>query len=135
MSKLVRGILCILAVLVAGACASSGARSGGSPAGRDVLTAEQIAKARATNAYEAVQRLRSNWMRMRGTTQMPGTLQVQENPVRVYLDDQLLGNLEQLHRIEIGMVEYIRHFSPAEATARWGFNHGAGAIYVSTRPM
>lgn len=106
-------------------------------AARDVLTPLQIERVRAVNAWDAVERLRSNWLRLRGTTQIPttpGALQFRENPILVYLDSQKLGGIEQLRTIEIAAVEYIRYFSPAEASARWGMNHGGGVIFVSTMP-
>lgn len=104
---------------------------------RDVLTPWQIEKVRATNAYDAVERLRSNWLRLRGTTQIPaspGTPVIRENQVLVYLDSQKLGGVDQLRTIEIGAVEYIRFYPPAEASARWGFNHSGGVIFISTMP-
>ena len=55
--------------------------------------------------------------------------------VLVYIDDQKFGPVESLKRIEIAAVEYIRFYGPAEASSRWGFGHGGGVIFVSTRPM
>lgn len=130
----------LLATLLLAATAGCAGRppAGGTVTSRDVLTIEQIAAVRATNAYEAVERLRSRWLRERGSTQVPPSsdgAQFLENKVQVYLDDQRLGDVQNLRRIEIAAVQYIRYFSPTEAAARWGFNHGGGAIYVSTRPL
>lgn len=129
----------LVASLLAGlGCASSRSDSDGDFASRNVLTLDQISSVRASNAYEVVQRLKSQWLRTRGTAQMPaaaGTPQFEENPVLVYLDDQRIGTVDQLRRIEIAAVQYIRYYSPAEASARWGFNHGGGVIFVSTRPL
>jgi len=132
------GFVLVLAASLAGGCA--GRRAEGSsppPQSREVLTRQQIDGAHATNAYEAVERLRSRWLRQRGSTQMPasgGGPQVRENPIAVYLDDQRLGTIESLRTIEVAAIRYIRYFSPVEASARWGFNHGGGVIFVSTRP-
>lgn len=138
MPKSVRGLLLALTLAAGAACASRGAEGGDRQVtSRQVLTREQVTRTRATNAFEAVQRLRSHWLQLRGSTQMPtqpGGIQVQENQVLVYLDGQRLGTVEQLRAIEIAAVEYIRFVPPAEASARWGFNHGGGVIYVSTRP-
>ena len=125
-------------ILLLSACATSGVRHPTKAfIARDVLTPNQIERVRATNAYDAVERLRSNWLRLRGTTQVPpsqGGLYVRENPILVYLDSQKLGGVEQLRTIEIAAVEYIRYYAPADASARWGFNHGGGVIFVSTMP-
>lgn len=131
-----RGIVLVLAALTLGACAA-GAAGSKSVTDRDLLTREQIAGTHASNAYDAVMKLRSNWLRQRGTTQMPaanGGGQFQENAIQVYLDDQRLGEIATLRTIEAGMVHSIRFYPPAEASARWGFNHGGGVISVHTRP-
>ncbi|MEJ2502924.1 MAG: hypothetical protein P8177_06350 [Gemmatimonadota bacterium] len=127
-------------VLLAAGCASTGEPDSADESefiSRDVLTYSQIQEVRATNAYEAVERLKSHWLRPQGRSQMPtapGVPQFQENPVLAYLDDQRLGSVEQLRGIEIAAVQYIQYFSPSEAATRWGFNHGGGAVLVSTRP-
>lgn len=129
----------LLAFLLVGpGCASTRSDSDGDFASRNVLTLEQINSVRASNAYEVVERLKSQWLRTRGTSQMPaaaGTPRFEENPVLVYMDDQRLGTVDQLRRIEIAAVQYIRYYPPSEAGARWGFNHGGGVIFVSTRPL
>ena len=138
MLKPVRGILLVVALAGVAACASRGADGANrSVTSRQLLTKEQLEATYATNAYDAVQRLRSQWLQLRGSTQMPtqpGGMQTQQNPVLVYLDGQRMGTVDHLRAIEIAAVEYIRYFPPAEASARWGFNHGGGVIFVSTRP-
>ena len=138
MSVRSRGILLLLAAALAAGCAGrrEEARTP-PPQSRDVLTRGQIDESHATNAYEAVERLRSRWLRQRGTTQMPaspGGAQFRENPIAVYLDDQRLGTVETLRTIEVAAIRYMRVYPPVEAAARWGFNHGGGVIFVSTRP-
>lgn len=124
----------LLCVFLAAGCAASG--EGGDREFRDpnVLTLEQIEAVRVTNAYEAVVRLRSRWLRARGQTQISGG-SGEDFEVQAYLDDQKLRGVTDLQNIEIAAVEYIRYFPPTEASARWGFGHGAGAILVSTRPL
>lgn len=127
-----------LATLLASACATAPTDRDQEFRSRNLLTAEQIADVRARDAYEAVERLKSQWLRPRGRSQMPaaaGVPQFEENLVMVYLDDQRLGGVENLRRIEIAVIEYIRYLPPAEAAARWGFNNGGGAIFVSTQPL
>lgn len=127
----------VVAVALAVGCAGHRHEGGAAPS-REIITREDIERTHAVNAYDAVERLRSHWLRQRGTTQLPaaqGGAQFQEAEIQVYLDDQRLGNLENLRRIEITAVQYIRFVQPAEASSRWGFGHGAGAILVSTRPL
>ena len=99
------------------------------PADRNVLTQAQLADHRFTTAYDAVEALRSNWLNTRGSDsfQTPSY-------VRVYLDNVSLGGKETLRTIAIGSINYIKYFDGISATSRWGLDHGAGVIYVSTRP-
>lgn len=119
------GIL-FLASFVA-ACASSG--SGTARVDRNVLTREQIQETNRQNAYDVVESLRSNWLRTRG----PTSLTQQDAVVQVYLDDNRLGGVDALRTINTSLIQYIRWYDGIAATGRWGLDHGAGVIYVSTR--
>ena len=84
---------------------------------------------RFNNAYDAVEALRRNWLLSRGpdSFQSPTTVQV-------YLDQMRLGGIEQLKTIQTINITSIRYYDGISATARWGLDHGAGAILVSTQP-
>ena len=109
------------------ACASSGA--GGPRTDRNLLTREQIQETNKQNAYEVVESLRSNWLRTRG----PTSLNSRDAQVMVYIDDSRLGGIETLRTISTAMIQSIRWYDGIAATGRWGLDHGAGVIYVSTR--
>ena len=96
---------------------------------RNILTSEQIAETRATNAYDAVQTLRSNWLLPRGVDSFstPGQ-------VLVYFNDTRLGGVQTLESIRLNEIGYIQYFDGTEASARWGLDHGHGVILVSTLP-
>lgn len=131
------GVTLAVLCVVASACSSAEPRSDREFLSPDLLTRLQIEDVRASNAFEAVQRLKSHWLQPKGRAQLPsasGTPQFEETPVLVYLDGQRMGTVEQLQRIEIAVIHSIRYFSPAEASTRWGFNHGGGVIEVLTRP-
>lgn len=124
----------LLAALGAGlACASTGQTSDGEFISRNVITSAQIQGARATNAYEVVERLKSHWLRS-VTPTSPNNLERRTHPVTVYQDGHRLGSVSQLRRIEVTAIDHIRYFSPAEASARWGRGNSGGAILVVTRP-
>lgn len=116
------------AVLVT-ACATSG--TGGPRVDRNLLTREQIDETNKQNAFEVVETLRSNWLRPRGPTSLQGPDAV----VQVYLDDNRLGTVDALRTISTPMIQYIRWYDGIAATGRWGLDHGAGVVYVSTRPL
>ncbi|MDX1674563.1 MAG: Plug domain-containing protein [Longimicrobiales bacterium] len=100
---------------------------------RDVLTQQQIQEVRATNAYEAVERLKAHWLRSTTPTS-PLNQQRRTMRVMVYLDGQRVGYVDQLRRVEVAAIKYIQYYTPAEASARWGFGNGGGAILVVTQP-
>lgn len=117
-----------LASLVTG-CAAAGT---GSPrVDRNMLTREQIVATNRQNAFEVVESLRSNWLRSRGPTSLQGP----DAQVQVYIDDSRLGTVETLRTISTSTIQYIRWFDGIAATGRWGLDHGAGVIFVSTRPL
>jgi hypothetical protein len=107
----------------------SRAKSDG-PVDRAVLTQTQIGAHQFNTAYDAIEALRSNWLKTRGTDSFQSPSQV-----RVYLDNISLGDTATLRTIAITNIAYIRYFDGIAATARWGLDHGAGVIFVSTRPQ
>lgn len=124
----------IAALLLAAGCASAERDSSDDFYSRSILTAEQLRGVGVVDAYDAVARLKSHWLRS-VTPTSPNDMQSRTSPVMVYLDGQRLGGVNQLRRIEIAVVEYIQYFTPAEASSRWGFGNAGGAILVSTQPL
>ena len=94
-----------------------------------MLTQTQFGEHQFNTAFDAIESLRSNWLKTRGTDSFQSPSQV-----RVYLDNVSLGDTASLRTIAINTIVYIRYFDGIAATARWGLDHGAGVIYVSTRP-
>lgn len=127
MSRSLRWLGILVLTSAAAACASGGA--GGPRTDRNLLTYEQIQETNRQNVYDVVESLRSNWLRSRG----PTSLTQESAEVQVYIDDTRLGGVENLRAINIAPVRYIRWFDGIAATGRWGLDHGAGVIYVSTR--
>jgi hypothetical protein len=117
------------ATMLAGACQRPASTASSPSTNRNILTRAQI-DARYTTAYDAVEGLRSNWLNTRGSDSF-------SNPsvIRVYLDNVSLGDKESLRTISVQSIAYMRWVDAATATQRWGTNHGAGVIYVSTRPL
>jgi len=97
---------------------------------RSLLVQEQFADRGYHTAYDVIEALRSNWLSSRGPNSFSAPAQVQ-----VYLDGVRMGGIDQLRTIDVRPVTYIRFFDGIAATARWGLDHGAGAIYVSTHPL
>ena len=125
-----RLLVTMLFLAVVAGCASGGATA--ARAGRsDLITEEQLRARGFGSVYEAVETLRSNWLRTRGSDTLSG----QPTVVQVYVDNTRLGGVENLRGISPLAVSYIQWYNANDATARWGIGHGAGVIYVSTAPM
>jgi hypothetical protein len=110
------------------ACGTSPSSTSTSPSDPNIITYEDLEQHRFTNVYEAIQALRSNWLVPRG----PDSFRT-PSEVKVRYDDTELGGVETLRAIAIQSVVYIRYYNGVDATARWGLDHGAGVIFVSSR--
>lgn len=116
----------MMAIMVGCSSASSARRPGARQS--NVITMDQVNATRYSTAFEVVQALRPQWLRGRGRT----SVNLSES-VKVYIDDALLGEPEQLRNITARSIGSIRYLDANEATQRWGMDHGQGAIMVSTR--
>lgn len=131
MHKQIRRIVGTVAVMGLAACAANAAGAGGNRANSDVITREQVEATHFNNALDVVRSLHSNWLNVRGVDTFIGT----PTQVQVYLDGTKMSGVDALQTIPALNIFYIRHYNAREATARWGLDHGAGAIYVSTQPQ
>ncbi len=119
------------ASLLAGCASSAGTADTGVPRARQdqqLITRDVIVGTQYTNMFEVVQALRSNWLRAKTGTNASGRVDV----LVVYLDNQRIGGVEELRRIVPSSVQTARYLDPIAASARWGMDHGAGAIAIVT---
>lgn len=96
----------------------------------NVITAPELARSRAANAYDAIRRLRPEMLRTRGS----GTLTyfAVRTPA-VAVDDTLVGGLEVLRTLDIEHVTRIESVSPWLAAKRYGSTFGDGIVLVTQR--
>ena len=120
-----------IGVSCAAGCATS--RSERPRTDPDVITFDQIARSRVTNAYDVIATLRPRMFTAHGapTTRVP-TVGRRGAPVVVYVDNVRVASVEELKGMLKGDVREIRYLSPRVATDRWGPNHAGGVIYVTT---
>jgi hypothetical protein len=96
---------------------------------QQLITRDVIRSTQYTNMYDVVLALRSNWLRVRPAESIQG----QSPSIQVYLDNQrLAGGADELRQLSPTNIESVRYFDPITASARWGMDHGAGALYVTT---
>lgn len=109
-----------LAVLLT-ACAS-GTSGTAARSSSDVITLEELETVATFSAYEAISRLRPQWLRMR----TPG-----QEPV-VFLNGSQFGGMETLRSIQASTLSEIRYRNGRDATTRYGTGFGGGAIELRT---
>jgi hypothetical protein len=98
-----------------------------------LLTAEEIAVAHAdvVNTYDAISRLRPNWLASHGPMSSDPA---NSSFATVFVDGQLYGELNSLRNIPAYHVDNVRYYDVTEAGAKFGIKAGiGGAIEVTSR--
>jgi hypothetical protein len=127
--------LYLVAVAAIMACAAAGGTSRKSAVHRaaNLLTAEEIGAANAdvTTVYDAVARLRPNWLAGHGVTSVAAT---GTQFAIVFVDGQHYGDLNSLRNISAYDVGDIRYYDVTQAGAKFGILGGSsGVIEVSLK--
>ena len=111
------------------ACASTGTGSRSARTG-NLLTAVEIADKHAENnsVYDAVARLRPNWLAPRGPSSASGS---SIETAQVFVDGQAVGDVNAMRSIQAYYVDALEYFDSSQAGAKFGIRAGgAGAIEV-----
>jgi hypothetical protein len=95
----------------------------------NVITREEMETANVMNAYDAINRLRPQFLNSHGTTTLSGT---DTGYPKVYLNHQLYGDLQSLRNIDIHGISEIHYYNGTEASTRFGLGNVSGAIEVIT---
>jgi hypothetical protein len=128
-----RKLYAVVAIFLVTACGSAPQTVvTGAPGHRDVLFDAEIQTQRVPgmSAYDLVNHLRPEYLRSRGTNSFRDT-----TPLRavVYIDGLKYGSVEQMRNLSADRVFQVRYLSAADATTRFGMDHGGGAILITTR--
>lgn len=103
--------------------------------GRLLLASAELRRSIATNALEAVELGRPEWMKQQREDEakrgnQPSTLPVEAISLVVYVGDEKVGAVETLRDIAIPEVSELRFYDARDAKRRWGGEHKYGAIEV-----
>jgi outer membrane receptor protein involved in Fe transport len=118
-----------LAVVVLG-CASSGTTR--APRNPNLITLEELEELPAGTAYDAVQRLRPNWLRSRSAT-VGRSGRGEVNLPAVFADGVYFGPIDSLGRFGIEAIEVIEFLSARDATTQYGTGYPGGVIHLQLR--
>lgn len=126
-----RGLLILATLLTLPACAM---RSGSDNRGPlDLITYEEIQeRGQFSTLYDVVEVLRPRWLQPQGG---PDTFTDRSGQVQVHMDGNWMGDVDVLRGLSPSGVTSIRWIRPIDAAARYGLDHGHGAIIISTRPV
>jgi hypothetical protein len=128
-------VKCLYLVAVAAVlgCASQGLTSGSSPNGvaqksANYLPFDEIANAHAdvNTVYDAVARLRPNWLGAHGVTS--STSSTTSEYATVFVDGVLYGDLNTLRSLQAYHVADIRYYDITQSGARYGIRGGTGGV-------
>jgi hypothetical protein len=103
--------------------------------GRLLLANAELRRSIATNALEAVELGRPEWMKQQRDDEakrgnQPSALPVEAISLVVYVGDEKVGAVETLRDIAIPEVSELRYYDARDAKRRWGIEHKYGAIEV-----
>jgi len=99
-----RRIALLAATVAIAACASSGSGSSGARSSPDRLDRAEIVKSNASNAYELINRLRPNWLRVTHPGSISGGA-TRTQMILVYLDGQRLEDMNALKTISAAGIQ------------------------------
>ena len=130
--------LYLVAVAAALGCASAGPNSGSSSGvsqkSANYLPFSEIADAHAdaNTVYEAVARLRPNWLAAHGVTS--STNMSTTEYATVFVDGVLYGDLSTLRTLQAFNVADIRYYDVTQSGAKYGIRGGSsGVIDIRTK--
>ena len=145
-------VLALLTLAIAGTAAEAQQKK--VKRDKKLITAEEVSEAAVNNAYEAVQKLRSDWLRQgqrqmtvysraeRGndsprSNQETGSLEDASDSrgvkLTVFIDGTEVGGVEELQRIQSNRVEEMRFLSGSDAQQQYGSRFAAGVIQVKLK--
>ena len=119
--------LLLLAALLVPLTAACAARAGGPRENRDVITAAQIARTQALNAFEAIEQLQPQWLNSRGATSLTDPTPTEAS---VFIDGLQVGGLEYLKTQNVIDIAELKYYPAGPATARFGMGHQRGVIEI-----
>jgi hypothetical protein len=125
-----RKTLLLLAAMLVPLTASCAARAGAPRESRDVITAAQIARTQAQNAYEAIEQLQPQWLSSRGATSLTDPTPTEAS---VFMDGMHVGNLEHLKTVAVIDISELKYYAAGPASARFGMGHQRGVIEIVRR--
>jgi hypothetical protein len=126
-SRLRAPLLLIVAMAFIVGCASTTQQSQSGQAGGSRLTRTQLESANSNNLYDAIAKLRPEWLSSRGPTSMTDAT---PTSVSVFMGGTMLGKADYLKQLTVIDVTEVRYWDPGQASARFGMGHPRGVLEI-----
>ena len=122
-------LVALLGCCFLAACASAAnSRNGGDKSTR--LTQEELAATNSANLYDAITKLRPEWLTSRGPTSATDPT---PTSVHVFMNGTLLGDVDYLRQVQWTDVNGVRYWDAGQASARFGMGHPRGVIELERK--
>ena len=109
-------------------CATGATQRSSQASSRNVLTREQLAATNSENLYDAIVKLRPEWLTSRGPTSVSDPTPAVAS---VFMNGNLLGRSDQLREMRVLDVSEVRYWDAGQAAARFGMGHPRGVIELT----
>ena len=119
----------LMLAVALGGCASAGAPRTRSGSG-STLSKEQLASANSDNLYDAIVKLRPEWLSNRGPVSVTDPT---PSAVDVYMNGSMLGKIDYLREVRLGDVTEVRYWDAGSASMRFGMGHPRGVIEITRK--
>ena len=108
-------------------CVAAASQSGSAPSTANRLTRTQLASSNSDNVFDAVAKLRPEWLSSRGPTSVTDAT---PTSVSVFMNGSMLGKGDYLKQVSLLDVSEVRYWDAAQASARFGMGHPRGVIEI-----
>jgi hypothetical protein len=94
------------------------------------LTQSELAAVNTDNLYDAIAKLRPEWLASRGATSVTDA---SPTSVDVYMNGTLLGKADYMRNVRLLDVGSVRYWDAGQASARFGMGHPRGVIEITRK--
>lgn len=123
-----RMLLAVAAAFLVAGCSAAANRSTADSGDRSTLTHEQLTTTNSADLYDAIDKLRPEWLTSRGPRSMTDATPAMPS---VFMNGQMLGPAEYLREMRVADVSEVRYWPAGPAAARFGMGHPRGVIEVT----
>ena len=113
-----------------GACTNAATQGASDRGGGSVLTQEQLAATNSAIVYDAIAKLRPEWLTTRGPTSVSDAT---PTTASVFMNGTLLGKADYLRDVRVLDVTEVRYWAAGSASARFGMGHPRGVIELTRK--